>query len=115
MPEELSEDDNRALTIVQGLALVIAAGALYAAIRLSIQGGKVFLGLAKDPYDRDVWLGVGVGIALALCGATVAFISGYERRWDALRIIATALVIAHLAVPATWGVLWLIRYNRLTF
>ena len=115
VPEELSEDDNRAYTLVQGLALLISSGVLYAAIRLSIQGGKVFLGLEKDPYERDVWLGVGVGIALALCGAVIAYMGGYERRWDALRIVATALLFAHLAVPAAWGVLWLIRHGFFSF
>jgi hypothetical protein len=56
-----------------------------------------------------VWLGVGMGIPVALCGAVIAVLATLNRPWDLLRIAATALLVGNLAVPAAWGVLWLIR------
>jgi hypothetical protein len=69
---ELTEDDSRAYGVVQAFSLFLAGGALYAATLLTYRGGEVFLGLVKDPYDRVVWLGVGMGIPDALCGAVIA-------------------------------------------
>jgi hypothetical protein len=106
---ELTEDDSRAYGVVQAFSLLLAGGALYAATLLSYRGGEVFLGLVKDPYDRVVWLGVGMGIPIALCGAVIAVLATLNRPWDLLRLAATALLIGNLAVPAAWGVLWLIR------
>ena len=106
---ELTEDDSRAYGVVQAFSLLLAGGALYAATLLSYRGGEVFLGLVKDPYDRVVWLGVGMGIPIALCGAVIAGLATLNRPWDLLRLAATALLIGNLAVPAAWGVLWLIR------
>ncbi len=109
MSHELTEDDSRAYGVVQAFSLLLAGGALYAATLLSYRGGEVFLGLVKDPYDRVVWLGVGMGIPIALCGAVIAVLATLNRPWDLLRLAATALLIGNLAVPAAWGVLWLIR------
>jgi hypothetical protein len=106
---ELTEDDSRAYGVVQAFSLLLAGGALYAATLLSYRGGEVFLGLVKDPYDRVVWLGVGMGIPIALCGAVIAVLATLNRPWDLLRLAATALLVGNLAVPAAWGVLWLIR------
>jgi hypothetical protein len=106
---ELTEDDSRAYGVVQAFSLLLSGGALYAACILSYRGGEVFLGLVKDPYDRVVWLGVGMGIPIALCGAVIAGMATMNRRWDLLRLAATALLVANLAVPAAWGVLWLLR------
>jgi hypothetical protein len=108
---ELTEDDSRAYGVVQAFSLFLAGGALYAATLLTYRGGEVFLGLVKDPYDRVVWLGVAMGIPVALCGAVIAVQATLNRRWDLLRIAATALIVGNLAVPAAWGVLWLIRQN----
>ena len=107
---ELTEDDSRAYGVVQAFSLLLAGGALYAATLLSYRGGEVFLGLVKDPYDRVVWLGVGMGIPIALCGAVIAVQATLNRRWDLLRIVATVLLVGNLTVPAAWGVLWLIRH-----
>jgi hypothetical protein len=107
---ELTEDDSRAYGVVQAFSLLLAGGALYAATLLSYRGGEVFLGLVKDPYDRVVWLGVGMGIPIALCGAVIAVQATLNRRWDLLRIVATVLLVGNLAIPAAWGVLWLIRH-----
>ena len=109
MSHELTEDDSRAYGVVQAFSLLLAGGALYAATLLTYRGGEVFLGLVQDPYDRVVWLGVGMGIPVALCGAVIAVQATLNRRWDLLRIAATALLVGNLAVPAAWGVLWLIR------
>lgn len=109
MSTELTEDDSRAYGVVQAFSLLLAGGALYAATLLTYRGGEVFLGLVQDPYDRVVWLGVGMGIPVALCGAVIAVQATLNRRWDLLRIAATALLVGNLAVPAAWGVLWLIR------
>ena len=109
MSTELTEDDSRAYGVVQAFSLLLAGGALYAASVLSYRGGEVYLGLVKDPYDRVVWLGVGMGIPIALCGAVIAAMATMNRGWDLLRIAATALLVGNLAVPAAWGVLWLIR------
>ena len=111
MSSELTEDDSRAYGVVQAFSLFLAGGALYAATLLTYRGGEVFLGLVKDPYDRVVWLGVGMGIPVALCGAVIAVQATLNRRWDLLRIAATALIVGNLAVPAAWGVLWLIRQS----
>ena len=110
MSNELTEDDSRAYGVVQAFSLVLAGGALYAATLLSYRGGEVFLGLVQDPYDRVVWLGVGMGIPVALCGAVIAVQATLNRRWDLLRIVATVLLVGNLAIPAAWGVLWLIRH-----
>ena len=109
MPTELTEDDSRAYGVVQAFSLLLSAGALYAATVLSYRGGEVFLGLVQDPYDRVVWLGVGMGIPVALCGAVIAAMATMNRGWGFLRATATALLVGNLAVPAAWGVLWLIR------
>ena len=109
MSHELTEDDSRAYGVVQAFSLLLAGGALYAATLLTYRGGEVFLGFVKDPYDRVVWLGVGMGIPVALCGAVIAVLATLNRPWDLLRIAATALLVGNLAVPAAWGVLWLIR------
>ena len=109
MSHELTEDDSRAYGVVQAFSLLLAGGALNAATLLTYRGGEVFLGLVKDPYDRVVWLGVGMGIPVALCGAVIAVLATLNRPWDLLRIAATALLVGNLAVPAAWGVLWLIR------
>lgn len=109
MSHELTEDDSRAYGVVQAFSLLLAGGALYAATLLTYRGGEVFLGLVKDPYDRVVWLGVGMGIPIALCGAVIAVLATLNRPWDLLRLAATALLIGNLAIPAAWGVLWLIR------
>ena len=110
MPNELTEDDSRAYGVVQAFSLILAGGALYAATLLSYRGGEDFLGLVQDPYDRVVWLGVGMGIPVALCGAVIAVQAPLNRRWDLLRIVATVLLVGNLAIPAAWGVLWLIRH-----
>ena len=109
MSHELTEDDSRAYGVVQAFSLLLAGGALYAATLLTYRGGQVFLGLVQDPYDRVVWLGVAMGIPVALCGAVIAVLATLNRPWDLLRIAATALLMGNLAVPAAWGVLWLIR------
>lgn len=111
MPNELTEDDSRAYGVVQAFSLLLAGGALYAASLMSYRGGEVFLGLVPDPYDRVVWVGVGMGIPVALCGAVIAVLATLNRRWDLLRIAATILLVGNLAVPAAWGVLWLIRHG----
>lgn len=111
MSTELTEDDSRAYGVVQAFSLLLAAGALYAAGILSFRGGEVFLGLVKDPYDRVVWLGVGMGIPIALCGAVIAVLASLGRGWDFVRIVATLLLVGNLAIPAAWGVLWIIRLN----
>jgi hypothetical protein len=108
---ELTEDDSRAYGVVQAFSLLLAGGALYAATLLTHRGAEVFLGLVKDPYDRVVWLGVGMGIPIALCGAVIAVLSSLNRGWDFLRIVATLLLVGNLAIPAAWGVLWIIRQN----
>ncbi len=109
MSHELTEDDSRAYGVVQAFSLLLAGGALYAATLMSYKGGQVFLGHVADPYDRVVWVGVGMGIPTALCGAVIAYLAAMDRPWGALRIAATALLVGNLAVPAAWGVLWLIR------
>lgn len=109
MSTELTEDDSRAYGVVQAFSLLLAGGALYAATILSYRGGEVYLGLVKDPYDRVVWLGVGMGIPIALCGAVIAGMATLNRGWDLLRIAATTLLVGNLAVPAAWAVLWVLR------
>ena len=109
MSTELTEDDSRAYGVVQAFSLFLSAGALYAAGLLSYRGGEVFLGLVKDPYDRVVWLGVAMGIPIALCGAVIAGMATLNRGWDLLRLAATVLLVGNLAIPAAWGVLWLLR------
>ena len=111
MSTELTEDDSRAYGVVQAFSLLLAGGALYAASILSYRGGEVYLGLVKDPYDRVVWLGVGMGIPIALCGAVIAAMATMNRGWDLLRIAATALLVGNLAVPAAWIVLRLMRHG----
>jgi hypothetical protein len=108
---ELTEDDSRAYGVVQAFSLLLSAGTLYAATLLSYRGGEVFLGLVQDPYDRVVWLGVGMGIPIALCGAVIAVQATLNRPWGLLRIAATLLLVGNLAVPAAWGVLWLMRHG----
>ena len=109
MSTELTEDDSRAYGVVQVFSLLLSAGALYAAILMSYKGGQVFLGYVADPYDRVVWVGAFIGIPTALCGAVIAYLAGMDRPWGAIRVTATALLVGNLAVPAAWGVLWLIR------
>lgn len=109
MSTELTEDDSRAYGVVQAFSLVLAGGALYAASLLTYRGGEVFLGLVQDPYDRVVWLGVGMGIPVALCGAVIAVLASLNRGWDFLRVVAAILLAGNLAVPAAWGFLWLLR------
>ena len=109
MSTELTEDDSRAYGVVQAFSLVLAGGALYAASLLTYRGGEVFLGLVQDPYDRVVWLGVGMGIPVALCGAVIAAMSTLNRGWDLLRIVATLLLVGNLAIPAVWAGLGLLR------
>ncbi len=111
MSTELAEDDSRAYGVVQAFSLVLSGGALYVAGLLSYQGGEVFLGLVQDPYDRVVWLGVAMGIPIALCGAVIAVMATMNRGWGFLRIAATILLVGNLAVPVAWGVLWFIRQN----
>jgi MFS family permease len=113
VPTELSEDDSRAYGVVQAFSLLLAGGALYAAYLMTRQAAPVFLGQVADPYDRVVWVGVGVGIPTALCGAVVAMMATQQRRWDFLRIAATTLLIGNLGIPLTWGVLWLIQHGYL--
>jgi hypothetical protein len=113
VPTELSEDDSRAYGVVQAFSLFLAAGTLYAAYLMTRQAAPVFLGLVADPYDRVVWVGVGVGIPTALCGAVIAMMAAQQRRWDFLRIAATTLLIGNLGIPLTWGVLWLMRQGYL--
>lgn len=115
MSNELTEDDSRAYGVVQAFSLVLAVGALYAATVLTYRGAQVFLGLVPDPYDRVVWLGVGMGIPVAFCGAVIAFLAGMDRPWGPLRGAATLLLVGNLAVPAAWGVLWLIRHGYVSF
>ena len=76
MPNELTEDDSHAYGVVQAFSLLLSGGALYAATLLTYRGAEVFLGLVPDPYDRVVWLGVGMGIPVALCGAASGVIGG---------------------------------------
>ena len=115
MSTELTEDDSRAYGVVQVFSLFLSAGALYAAILMSYKGGQVFLGHVADPYDRVVWVGVGIGIPTALCGAVIAYLAAMDRPWGALRVAATTLLVGNLAVPAAWGVLWLLRHGYVRF
>ena len=112
---ELTEDDSRSYGVVQAFSLLLAGGALYAAALMSHKGGQVFLGHVADPYDRVVWVGIGMGIPTALCGAVIAGLATLDRGWDLLRIAATALLVGNLAVPAAWGVLWLLRHGYVRF
>jgi hypothetical protein len=109
VPNELTEDDSRAYGVVQAFSLLLSGGALYAATLLTYRGAEVFLGLVADPYDRVVWLGVGMGIPVALCGAVIAVQATLNHPWGLLRIAATILLVGNLAIPSAWGVLWLIR------
>jgi hypothetical protein len=111
VPNELTEDDSHAYGVVQAFSLLLSGGALYAATLLTYRGAEVFLGLVPDPYDRVVWLGVGMGIPVALCGAVIAVQATLNRPWGLIRIAATILLVGNLAVPAAWGVLWLIRQS----
>ena len=111
MPNELTEDDSHAYGVVQAFSLLLSGGALYAATLLTYRGAEVFLGLVPDPYDRVVWLGVGMGIPVALCGAVIAVLATLNRGWDFLRVVATLLLVGNFAIPAAWGVLWIIRQN----
>ncbi|MFM2382617.1 MAG: hypothetical protein RL515_604 [Verrucomicrobiota bacterium] len=115
MSTELTEDDSRAYGVVQAFSLLLAGGALYAATLMSYKGGQVFLGHVADPYDRVVWVGVGMGIPTALCGAVIAYLAAMDRPWGALRVAATTLLVGNLAVPAAWGVLWLLRHGYVHF
>jgi hypothetical protein len=112
---ELTEDDSRAYGVVQAFSLLLSAGALYAATLMSYKGGQVFLGHVADPYDRVVWVGAFIGIPTALCGAVIAYLAGMDRAWGAIRVAATALLVGNLAVPAAWGVLWLLRHGYVHF
>lgn len=105
------DDDSRANGLVQACALLVSAGAFYAALRMGHQGGQVFLGLAPDPYARAVWVGVTIGIPVALGGAVIAVLAAQDRPWDLLRVAATALLVGNLAIPLAWGVLWLLRQS----
>ena len=115
MSTELTEDDSRAYGVVQAFSLLLAGGALYAATLMSYKGGQVFLGHVADPYDRVVWVGVGMGIPTAICGAVIAYLAAMDRPWGALRVAATTLLVGNLAVPAAWGVLWLLRHGYVHF
>lgn len=115
MSTELTEDDSRAYGVVQAFSLLLAGGALYAAALMSYKGGQVFLGHVADPYDRVVWVGVGMGIPTALCGAVISYLATLDRGWDLLRVAAAALLVGNLAVPAAWGVLWLLRHGHVRF
>ena len=42
-------------------------------------------------------------------------LAGMDRPWGFLRIAATALLVGNLAVPAAWGVLWLLRHGYVHF
>ena len=115
MSTELTEDDSRAYGVVQAFSLLLSAGALYAATLMSYKGGQVFLGHDADPYDRVVWVGAFIGIPTALCGAVIAYLAGMDRAWGAIRVAATALLVGNLAVPAAWGVLWLLHHGYVHF
>jgi hypothetical protein len=56
-----------------------------------------------------------MGIPTALCGAVIAGLATMDRGWDFLRIAATTLLVGNLAVPAAWGVLWLLRHGYVRF
>ena len=111
----MAEDSNRSAEMPLAKRILLAGGALYAAILMSYKGGQVFLGHVTDPYDRVVWVGVGMGIPTALCGAVIAGLAAMDRGWDFLRIAATTLLVGNLAIPAAWGVLWLLRHGYVHF
>ena len=109
MQTDPNEDDLKGYRVVQALSLFIAGGALYAAILMTRKGGPVYLGLEIDPFERDAMVGAFVGIPTSICGAAVAYLAAYERRWGIVRGHATFIFIGNLLIPLTWGFLWLIK------
>ncbi len=105
----LNEDDLKGYRVVQVLSLLIAGGALYAAFLMTRKGGAVYLGLEIDPFEREAMVGAFVGIPTSICGATIAYLAAYERRWGFVRCLATLIFIGNLLIPLTWGVLWLMK------
>lgn len=109
MQTDPNEDDLKGYRVVQALSLFIAGGALYAAFLMTRKGGPVYLGLEIDPFERDAMVGALVGIPTAICGAAVAYLAAYERRWGFVRCLATLILAGNILIPLTWGVLWLMK------
>jgi hypothetical protein len=108
-------EESGAFRLVQILAVLIGAGAFAAAYAMSHKGGMVYLDYVKDPFGRDVSVGVWIGIPTALAGALCAYIGGQDRPWDWIRIAATLTLVANALVPVAWLVMALMKAGIIGF
>jgi hypothetical protein len=109
------EEENGGYRLVQILAVLIGAGAFAAAFVMSRKGGLVYLDYVKDPFARDITVGIWIGIPTAFAGAICAYLGGQDRVWDWIRIAATVTLTANLLVPSAWLVMALMKAGIIGF
>ena len=103
------EEEAPGYQYVQAFAILVSIIACVSAAIMTYKGGSVYLGIATDPYGRDLVVGAWVGIPTALAGTISAYLGGQGRNWDLLRYAAALMMLLNLLVPLAWIIMALIK------
>jgi hypothetical protein len=107
--KNLRDDDYTSRSSIPIFAIALSIVALVSSILMSYRGATVYLGLATDPYGRDIMVGTWVGIPIAIAGAISAYLAGQDRSKGLLRSLAFSLLVANLLIPCAWGIVVLMK------
>ncbi len=103
------EEEAPGYQYVQAFAVLVSIIACVCAAIMTYKGGIVYLGIATDPYGRDLVVGAWVGIPTALAGIVSAYLGGQDRKWDLLRYAAALMMLLNLLVPLAWIIMAIIN------
>jgi hypothetical protein len=107
--KNLRDDDYTSRSSIPIFAIALSIIALVSSMLMSYRGAMVYLGLATDPYGRDIMVGTWVGIPIAIAGAISAYLAGQDRSKGLLRSLAFSLLVANLLIPCAWGIVVLMK------
>ncbi len=105
--DKQTEEEIPGHRLIQLFAIFMAVVALVSSIMMTYKGGRVYLGIASDPFGRDLIVGTLIGIPTALAGAICAYMALYGRGWNFFRVTSIVLIASNLLVPLSWIVMFL--------
>ena len=109
MSKPNSDEEAPGYQYVQAFAVLVSIVACVSAAIMTYKGGIVYLGIATDPYGRDLAVGAWVGIPTALAGIVSAYLGGQGRKQGFIRYAAVLMMLLNSLVPLAWIVMALIK------
>ena len=103
-----SDEEAPGYQYVQAFAVLVSIVACVSAAIMTYKGGIVYLGIATDPYGRDLVVGAWVGIPAALAGIVSAYLGAQGRKWGFIRYAATLMMLLNSLVPLAWVIMALV-------